>query len=62
MTQSVKIKHALMVFGWAVLLSLAGCNATEVRDALQGGFLDFLSGTVTDALTALFPLADTLGG
>jgi len=62
MVESVRIKQALLFAGWAVLVGLSGCNATEVRDALQGGFLDFVSGTVADTLTALFPLADAVGG
>ena len=61
MTKLGQIKRTFMVLVGASLLILAGCNTTDFRDALQGGVFDFISGTVTNTLTALLPIADTLG-
>lgn len=55
---------------WKVLILTAGllpafglsCSTTDVRDAALAGLLDFLSGTITDSLTALLPIADTISG
>ena len=37
------------------------CSA-DMRDAALGGALDFVSGTITDGLTALVPLAEWMEG
>ena len=50
----------------AALLALPlmswGCSASDVRDALVAGAMDFVSGTISDTLTALLPIADTISG
>ncbi|MHC4444995.1 MAG: hypothetical protein ACYTF1_00945 [Planctomycetota bacterium] len=52
----------ILVMGYIALLDLASCQATDFRDAALAGVLDFISGTVTDSLTAFFPLANMLSG
>jgi hypothetical protein len=42
-----------------IFLSL-GCSA-EVKDALTAGWMDFLSTSVQDTLTALLPVSSLLG-
>ncbi len=42
------------LFGWS-------CS-TDLRDAALAGLLDYVSGTVTDSLTALVPIVDALSG
>jgi len=54
--------RALTVFAYTAVLFLASCQATDYRDAALAGVYDFISGTVTDGLTALFPLAGIFAG
>lgn len=42
------------LFGWS-------CTS-DFRDAAVAGILDFVTGSMTDSLTALLPIADTISG
>ena len=42
-------------------LCAVGCSTT-FQDAMLAGVFDFVAGTVTDLLTRLLPIADTVAG
>jgi len=48
-----------MVVALAVGLS-AGCSGVILRDAVLSGFLDYVTGTTTELITAVSPVDDNL--
>jgi len=40
-----------------LVLANVGCSS-ELRDAAVGGVLDFITGTITESITAALPVAD----
>ncbi|MCG3138401.1 MAG: hypothetical protein HJJLKODD_02264 [Phycisphaerae bacterium] len=47
---------------WIGFLLISGCTSSDFQDAATIGLFDFISGTITDSLTALLPVADALSG
>lgn len=52
---------------WALLATaflplFGGSCATDLRDAVYGGALDFVSGSMTELLAALLPIVQVLTG
>lgn len=53
----------LRVFATTGLCPLfAWSCSTELRDAAVSGLMDFVSGTVTETLAAIVPVASTISG
>lgn len=48
-----------MVVALAVGLS-AGCDGVLLKDAVLSGFLDYVTGTMTELITAVSPVDDNL--
>ena len=58
MRTTTKSLWLLISTGLLPLIGL-GCS-TELRDALAAGAFDFVSGSVTELLTRLLPVVDTI--
>ncbi len=57
MTRKTKWQVLMAATALVPLLGWSGCS-TDFRDALQGGVLDFISGTITALLSSLLPVAE----
>jgi hypothetical protein len=56
----LRCHYVLVVVMLAMLISLTpGCEL-GLQDAARAGAYDFIAGTITDSLTALFPLAELI--
>ena len=60
MRNAAKFKR--LIIATSLFPLFAWSCSTDFRDAALAGLLDFVSGTVTDSLTALAPVADAISG
>ncbi len=51
-----------LIVATSLLPLFGGACSVDFRDALYGGVLDFVSGTTTEVLTNLIPLAQGIPG
>lgn len=53
------VRHWVAVLGGLGILSLTGCDMS-LKEAAESGLFDFVAGTITDTLSSLVPIADTV--
>jgi hypothetical protein len=58
--EGIGVRNWMMLLCVAGLLLLTGCDIS-LQEAAQAGVFDFVAGTITDTLTALLPIAATVG-
>jgi len=54
-----RVHNWMMLVLGCVIVAGSGCSM-NVKELGEAGFFDFVTGTITDALTALVPIADTI--
>lgn len=57
--RKIRVHNWMLALGALGILSLTGCSMS-LKEAAEAGLFDFITGTITDTLTSLAPVADTV--